>query len=75
MRIISYKEAEIKYQGKYEGEILGAESADWKSPQDVLEGVDRQLKKYGLELIQIDSGNDSFTWVIDKRDTNAKINL
>ncbi len=67
MKIINEEEAELKYATEYEGEYEGAKSADWKSPEDVLRGVDSQLEKYDLEIVQIDLGNDGFTWVIDKR--------
>jgi hypothetical protein len=41
---------------------------DWKeSPGDVLEVVDDQLAEYGLEVIIIDLGGDTYVWRIEKR--------
>ena len=41
---------------------------DWKeSPASVLEAVDFLLKRHGLEVVQLETGDDSYTFRIEKR--------
>ena len=43
-------------------------SLDWKTnPQRVLKEIDGLLEKYGLEIVMVDEGNDSYVFKIDKR--------
>jgi hypothetical protein len=46
----------------------GVRSADWKeSIDEVLKQFDSQLKAFGLEVVQIDTGTDQYEWYIEKR--------
>lgn len=51
----------------------GVQSADWKESVDtVLRQVDRQLSKFGLEVVQIDTGSDTYEWYIAERDNGTR---
>jgi hypothetical protein len=40
-------------------------AADWKDrPETVLESVDLQLSRYGLEIVMYDTGGDWYEWGI-----------
>lgn len=43
-------------------------SIDWKaSVEEVLKIVDSQLYPHGLEVVQIDTGSDTYEWYIEKK--------
>lgn len=48
--------------------------ADWKEgPDEILAEVDKQLKAFGLEIVEVAPGtSDTAEWYIDKRKEKKK---
>jgi hypothetical protein len=45
---------------------------DWKeSAGSALETIDEQLAAFGLEIVQVDTGDDGYMWKIDKREPQS----
>lgn len=54
-------------------EIKSLMIVDWKdTPEEVLKAVDKQLREFGLEVVMDSGGNDSYGWVIEKRQKKKK---
>lgn len=48
------------------------QQVDYKtSPHDVLEAIDDQLALYDLEVVMLDTGDDSYAWKIAKLSSEA----
>lgn len=41
--------------------------ADWReSPHEVLDHIDAQIRQYGLEVVMLPQGDDSYYWRIER---------
>jgi hypothetical protein len=46
-------------------EADGIQQVDYRgAPHEVLEAIDGQLTPYGLEVVMLDTGDDSYAWKI-----------
>jgi hypothetical protein len=62
MRTVDESEMPEDYEN-----LPGVEMADWKeSVDEVLKSIDKQLKPFGLEVVEIDTGSDTYAWYIEK---------
>lgn len=65
MRTISEEVAENKFGEDYAENDLVKSADHRESIGTVLASIDAQLLDYGLEVVQVETGSDTYYWYID----------
>lgn len=72
MKQITERVADIKFGKNWLEQAIDdkgpVKCADWKeSVDEVLKAIDQQLKPHGLEITQVELGDDAYYWFVSEK--------